>query len=86
LPPELRQLPRDGDRIADLSPIHRFLAEFVDVIENVFQVRGRRFFKLLHAYDKVAPDLLTLDDPEIVVVQGELNARFEGFVDYLPGG
>jgi hypothetical protein len=56
------------------------------MIENVFQVRGRRFFEFLHACDEVAPDLLTLDDSEIVVVQGELNAGFEGFVDYLPGG
>ena len=51
------------------------------MIENVFQVRGRGFFEFLHACDKVAPDLLTLDEPEVVVMQGELDAGLEGFVD-----
>jgi hypothetical protein len=83
---KLRQLPCDSDRVANFSSIHRLLAELVDVVKDVFQVRRRGFIERPHACDKVAPDLLTLDESEIVVVQGELDARFEGFVDYIFGG
>ena len=79
LPLILRQLPRRRDGVADLAAVHVLLDELVDVVHDVFKVDAVRV-EAPEPGEEVSPDFLLLGDGQILVVEGQLDARFEGLV------
>ncbi len=77
---ELRELPRRRDGVADLPPVHVLVGQRVDVVVQVVVVDAR-LAEVAQPREEVAPDLAPLGFLEVVVVQGELDAGFEGLVE-----
>jgi hypothetical protein len=73
------QLSRRGDRIADLSPVHRRSGQIFEVRSHVVEIDI--FVQLCQAVDEFGPDLGSAVGVEVVEMQGELDAGFERFVE-----
>ncbi len=76
---EQGELAGGGQRVADLAAVHLVAGQFVHVGDDVVRIN----FLVIGAQDidEIAPDLAAARGVEGWVVQGELDAGFEGLVE-----
>ena len=86
LPPQLllpkqRQPPCRANRITNLPTIELLVCDLVQVFVELGEIGTLAFAALLEHVEEVLPDLLARDAREVGVVDGDLDAGFEGFVE-----
>lgn len=80
--PKMCQLSSDGNGVSYLSTIQYFFTKLADIVFGVVDIDAIFVIQGLDTFCEVSPDFLTLHLAKIVVVESQLDARFESFVNF----